>query len=90
MKQDRKISILFWGFVVSFLGSIPPGTTNIIMIQLATTRGYEVSSWFAIGCALSEILCVALCLTVADRIIKSEALIKSLELVSLLVIVWIA
>jgi threonine/homoserine/homoserine lactone efflux protein len=89
MKQDKKMSILFWGFLVSFLGSLPPGTTNILMVQLATTRGYEISSWFAVGCALSEILCVALCLTVVDRIAKSGALIKSLEWMSLLVIVWI-
>ena len=89
MKQDRSMSILFWGFLVSFLGSLPPGTTNIILVQLATSRGQEVSTWFALGCALSEVLCVCLCLTIVDRITKSDALVKSLEWMSLLVIVWI-
>lgn len=87
--DSNGMQILGWGFIVSFLGSLPPGTTNIIMIQMATTRGYEVSGFFAIGCAISEILCVTLCLTVMDKIMKSEMLIKSLEWVSLLVIVWI-
>ena len=87
---DSKIrSVLFWGFLVSFLGSLPPGTTNILMIQLAATHGYELAIWFAAGCMIAEILCVSLCVTIMDRITQSPMLMRSLEWVSMLVIIWI-
>jgi threonine/homoserine/homoserine lactone efflux protein len=82
-------SVLFWGFVVSFLGSLPPGTTNILMIQLAATKGYEIAAWFALGCMISEVLCVALCVTIMDRISETPLLMRALEWVSMLVIIWI-
>jgi len=82
-------SVLVWGFVVSFLGSLPPGTTNVLEIQLAATKGYEVAAWFAIGCMISEVLCVCLCVTIMDRISETPLLMRALEWVSMLVIIWI-
>lgn len=82
-------SVLFWGFVVSFLGSLPPGTTNILMIQLAATHGYEVAGWFALGCMIAEVLCVSLCVTIMDRISQTPMLMRALEWLSMLVIIWI-
>lgn len=84
-----KWKILFWGFLISFLGSLPPGTTNILMIQLSATRGYVVSSWFALGCMMAEVICVYICVKVMDRISQSRLLIKSMEWISLMVIVWL-
>ena len=89
IKQKREHSILFWGFAVSFLGSLPPGTTNVLEVQLAALRGYEVATWFAAGCMISEVLCVSLCLLIMDRITQSPKLMRSLEWASLLVLIWI-
>jgi threonine/homoserine/homoserine lactone efflux protein len=80
---------LFWGFIVSFVGSLPPGTTNVLEVQLAAMRGYEVATWFATGCMISEVLCVSLCLLIMDKINQSPKLMRSLEWVSLLVLIWI-
>ncbi|HMJ67682.1 MAG TPA: LysE family transporter [Cyclobacteriaceae bacterium] len=85
----RSLPVFFWGLMISFLGSLPPGTTNILLIQLAATKGYFVSSWFALGCMLAEVICVVVCVKVMDRISQSRLLIKSLEWVSLLVITWL-
>ncbi|HEX8061451.1 MAG TPA: LysE family transporter [Cyclobacteriaceae bacterium] len=82
-------SVLFWGFIVSFLGSLPPGTTNVLEVQLAALRGYEVATWFAIGCMVSEVLCVSFCLAVMDKVAQSPKLMRSLEWVSFLVLIWI-
>lgn len=88
--SHKKIrSVLLWGFLVSFLGSLPPGTTNVLMIKLAATHGYEASIWFAVGCMIAEVLCVSLCVTVMDRISRSPLLMRSLEWLSMLVIIWI-
>jgi threonine/homoserine/homoserine lactone efflux protein len=89
MNTDRKMPILIWGFIVSFLGSLPPGTTNVLMIQLTATRGYIISTWFASGCMLAEIVCVTVCVLVMDRISQSKRLTRSLEWLSLIVIVWL-
>jgi threonine/homoserine/homoserine lactone efflux protein len=87
--QKRSLPILLWGFVISFLGSLPPGTTNILMIQLSATRGYLVSSWFALGCMAAEVICVYMCVKIMSRITQSRLLIKSLEWVSFMVILWL-
>src|ERR1044071_6123115 len=89
IRHKREHSVLFWGFLVSFLGSLPPGTTNVLEVQLAAMRGYEVATWFSIGCMVAEILCVSLCLMVMDKITRSPKLMRSLEWVSLLVLIWI-
>jgi len=75
--------------MVSFLGSLPPGTTNVLEVQLAALRGYKVATWFAAGCMISEVLCVSLCLLVMDKITRSPKLMRSLEWVSFLVLIWI-
>jgi hypothetical protein len=85
----RSLPVLLWGFLISFLGSLPPGTTNILMIQLSATRGYVVSSWFALGCMVAEVICVYVCVKVMDRISQSRLLVKSMEWISLMVIVWL-
>src|ERR1041385_8259230 len=89
IRHKREHSVLFWGFMVSFLGSLPPGTTNVLEVQLAAMRGYEVATWFAIGCMVSEVLCVSLCLLIMDKITQSARIMRSLEWVSLLVLIWI-
>ncbi|HZY79045.1 MAG TPA: hypothetical protein VFE50_05940 [Cyclobacteriaceae bacterium] len=87
--KTSKVKILVWGFVISFLGSLPPGTTNVIMMQLSATKGYTIAGWFAVGCMVAEVVCVYVCVKVMDRISQSRLFIKSLEWVSLLVIVWL-
>jgi len=75
--------------VISFLGSLPPGTTNVIMMQLSATTNYKVAGWFAFGCMIAEVVCVYVCVKVMDRISQSRLFIKSMEWVSLLVIAWL-
>ncbi|MEI9920416.1 MAG: LysE family transporter [Bacteroidota bacterium] len=87
--DKREHSTLFWGFIVSFLGSLPPGTTNILMVQLTAARGYEAATWFAAGCMVSEMLCVSLCLLIMERINRAPKLMRALEWVSLMVLIWI-
>lgn len=89
IEHKKEHTVLLWGFLVSFLGSLPPGTTNLLTAQLTAEHGYKVSTWFALGCMLSEILCVSLCLAVMDKISRSGRIMRTLEWVSLLVLIWI-
>ena len=89
MDRGNKLSVLSWGFAVSFLGSLPPGTTNVLMMQLAATKGHQVSLWFAVGCLIAEVLCVSICVLVMDKITRSARVVRSLELLSLIVVIWL-
>ena len=89
MNLPKTFPVIAWGFVVSFLGSLPPGTTNILMVQLAATKGYDVATWFAVGCMIAEVVCVTVCVLIMDKISQSTRFVKSLEWLSLIVIVWL-
>ncbi len=59
------------------------------MVQLAATKGYSVSIWFAIGCMTAEVVCVSICVLVMDKISQSPIVTRSLEWLSLLIIIWL-
>jgi threonine/homoserine/homoserine lactone efflux protein len=59
------------------------------MVQLSATRGFLVAGWFALGCMLAEVVCVFVCVRIMDRVSQSRVFVKSLEWVSLLIIVWL-
>lgn len=48
-----------------------------------------MSSSFALGCMMAEVICVYLCVKIMDRISQSKLLIKSMEWISLMVIAWL-
>jgi len=85
----RELPVLLWGFLISFLGSLPPGTTNVLTVQLAATKGYQTGIWFSLGCMIAEVICVTVCVLVMDKIAQSKAFVKTLEWASLALILWI-
>lgn len=46
--------VFFLGFVFSFIGSIPPGTLNITVLQLGLDRNVNVAMRFALAVAIVE------------------------------------
>lgn len=88
--HKRELPILLWGFVISFLGSLPPGTTNVLTVQLAAFKGYETAAWFSLGCMVAEVICVSVCILVMDKMTKSNALINILEWATVALLIWIA
>lgn len=46
--------VLIFGFVVSYLGSIPPGTINITSMQLSVQKHGRAAFFFALAASLTE------------------------------------
>lgn len=59
------------------------------MVQLAATKGSNVAAQFAAGCMIAEVVCVAVCILIMDKMSKSSRWIRSLEWITLLVVIWL-
>jgi threonine/homoserine/homoserine lactone efflux protein len=79
----KQYSILFfWGMLISFLGSLPPGALNITAAQITAGQGQQAAVIFALGSALAEAVIVRLALTGMKKIIAHRRLLQILELVT--------
>jgi threonine/homoserine/homoserine lactone efflux protein len=72
----------FIGFLFSFLGSIPPGTLNVTVIQLGLEHRLNVASRFALAAGLVEYPYAWLAVTFADLITTSPAVTENIQLIS--------
>lgn len=82
--------ILASAILISFVGSLPPGTVNVVTLQLAISDGYSTAFWFAAGCLIAEMLYVGISLAIMDRIIKIGILLKMLQWLSLIILIALA
>jgi len=88
--RNPNILAFFSGLLVSFIGSLPLGTLNVVMLQLAITGGYATALWFAAGCLIAEMLYVAISVAMMDKIMKFRILLKMLQWVSLIILIALA
>ena len=82
--------ILMWGFIISFLGSLPLGTLNVAAMQIGITDGISPALWFSAGSLTAEIIYVRLSLVAMDWVRKQEKLLKALEWLTVLVVLILA
>lgn len=83
-------SSLYAGFLISFLGSLPPGTTNIILVEIAGADGLYAAAMFALGGVLAELICVKLCLMIMRRAMHLSIVAKSIQWLSLIFLALLA
>ena len=76
--------------VVSFIGSLPLGTLNIVVMQISVSDGVMAAMLFSFGSLLVEIIYVRISLVAMDWIRKQEKLLKALEWVTLLIVLALA
>jgi threonine/homoserine/homoserine lactone efflux protein len=88
MPQVAKI--LMWGFIISFLGSLPLGTLNIAAMQIGITDGISPALWFSAGSLTAEIIYVRLSLVAMDWVRRQEKLLKALEWLTVLIVFALA
>lgn len=79
-----------WGFIISFLGSLPLGTLNIAAMQIGITDGISPALWFSAGSLTAEIIYVRLSLVAMDWVRKQEKLLKALEWVTFVIVLALA
>jgi threonine/homoserine/homoserine lactone efflux protein len=82
--------ILMWGFIISFLGSLPLGTLNVAAMQIGITDGISPALWFSAGSLTAEIIYVRLSLVAMDWVRKQEKILKALEWLTVLIVLALA
>lgn len=81
------LKVLFAGLVVSFLGSLPLGTTNVMVMQLSIDRGISEAIQFSVGSLTVELIYVRLTLFAVDWLSKKQAVMRYLNIATLLILV---
>jgi threonine/homoserine/homoserine lactone efflux protein len=74
------VQVFLIGFVFSFLGSIPPGTLNMMVLQLGLERKINVALRFALAVALVEYPYTWIAVTFEHIITSSPAIVHNLQL----------
>ena len=82
--------VFFWGMLVSFLGSLPLGTLNVVAMQISIQRSVMAAIYFSCGSLLTEMLYVRVSLVGINWIRKQKTLFKWLEWATLLIVVALA
>jgi threonine/homoserine/homoserine lactone efflux protein len=88
--RREDVTAALTGFAISFLGSLPLGTGNVLLVQLAASDGISAAVWFSAGCLLAELIYVWLSLRLVNLIPTSGSLSKVLRWVSVVIVACLA
>jgi len=84
------LKIFFTGMLVSFLGSLPLGTLNILAMKISIEETVTAAMLFSFGSLLVEIAYVRLSLVAMDWVRKQEKIFRILEWVTLAIVLALA
>lgn len=84
------LKILLWGFLISFLGSLPLGSLNIAAMQIGITDGVSPALWFAAGSLTAEIIYVRLSLVAMDWVRRQNKILRALEWLTVIIVLALA
>jgi len=82
--------VFFWGMIVSFLGSLPMGTLNILAMKISVEEGIKYAIYFSCGSLLTEMIYVRLSLVGINWIRKQKKLFQWMEWITLIIVVALA
>ncbi len=74
------LQVFIVGFVFSFLGSIPPGTLNLMVLQLGLERKVKTALRFALAVSIVEYPYAWIAVEFEQVITSSPAIMKNFEL----------
>jgi threonine/homoserine/homoserine lactone efflux protein len=84
------VRVFFWGMIISFLGSLPMGTLNILAMKISVEEGVRNAIYFSCGSLLTEMIYVRLSLVGVNWIRKQKKLFQWLEWITLFIVVALA
>jgi len=88
--MEKLLRVLFWGMLVSFLGSLPLGTMNITVTQISVQAGIQAGFAFALGSMLVEVGIVRIALITMKWITGQHKLFRVLEYLTTSVILLLS
>jgi threonine/homoserine/homoserine lactone efflux protein len=84
--MPRFLKVFLAGLIVSFLGSLPLGTTNVAAMQLSIDRGILAAIYFSIGSLTVELIYVRLSLFAVDWLHRNKTVMRYLNAITLLIL----
>jgi threonine/homoserine/homoserine lactone efflux protein len=84
--MPRFLKVFLAGLVVSFLGSLPLGTTNVAAMQLSIDRGLMPAFYFSAGSLTVELIYVRLSLFAVDWLTRRQKFMRYLNAITLLIL----
>lgn len=90
MKRRPLIRILFWGMLISFLGSLPLGPLNLFTTYISESKGIAAAFEFGAGCIIVELIYVRITLKGMNWLQNRKKLFKFLEWISVIIITGLA
>lgn len=79
--------VFITAFIVSYLGSIPPGTINISVMQMSIQNQRRAALYFGLGAALIELVYVAITVKFQQFLYEHERLTVAFQIVTGIVLV---
>ena len=75
----QNIKNILFGFLVSFIGSIPLGYLNVVGFEIYNQQGLKTTSFFLLGVILIEFFVIYLTLIFANKLASNKKLTKYIE-----------
>jgi len=86
----KLLKVFFWGMIVSFLGSLPLGTLNVLAMKIGVEEGFKNAIYFSFGSLLTEMIYVRISLVGINWIRKQKKIFKWLEWITFFIVVALA
>jgi len=83
------IQVFIFGVVVSFMGSIPPGTLNLAVLQLGMEHKIKAALRFAMAVSIIEYPYAWIAVVFEDWITSSPVIVENFQLITALVMLLI-
>lgn len=88
--MPQLIRVFFWGLLISFLGTLPMGTLNVMAMQIGIEEGVQQALLFVLGSLTVEMIYVRISLVGINWIQKQDKLMKAMQWITLGIIVVLA
>ena len=88
--MPKLFRVFFWGFAISFLGTLPLGTLNVAAMQIGIQESIENAFLFSAGALIVEMIYVRISLVGIEWVRRRERFLKWMEWFTLAIIVALA
>lgn len=88
--MPKIVQVIFWGFIISFLGSLPLGTLNVAAMQIGIQENITYAMYFSFGSLLVEMIYVRISLVGIDWVRKQAKVMRFMEWITLGIILALA
>ena len=88
--MKRSVKIFYWGFIISFLGTLPLGTMNVTATNISVEQGTFSAFIFTLGALTIEAICVYVVLHALQWVNKQQRFFKIFEWLTALLVLILA